>query len=83
MPLRETDYWLMPISIIGTILIASTLFAGALSLQIYSLIPGLLVLLFGFYIIKKHYSLRAGIKYFILFMIVSLLLAWVAYVLTN
>lgn len=81
--IRQEDYWIYPLSVIGVVFTGFMLYAGAFRLRLVTGLVGFSIFFFLTYIIRKNYSKQRAAGYLLAYLIASIIFALVAYFLTN
>lgn len=81
--LREEDYWLIPVSFLAIVFITICLYAGAMQIRLTAGLLGFAGLFFTTYIVRRGYNKRRANVHMLFCLVLAVLLALAAYLLTN
>jgi len=81
--IRREDYWIYALSWIGVVFVATMLYAGAMQLRLIGGLIGFSVFYFMVYIVRKNYNNRLAALYLLGHLAAAIVLALIAYYLTN
>lgn len=81
--IRRQDYWIFPLSIISAVMVETFLYAGVFWIRALSGIIGFSLLFFIYSIIKKNYSQKLAVRYFLIMLVAIIATVAALYALTN
>lgn len=80
---RREDYWVYPLTGLSLLSLTLFLYAGAGNIKLMSGLIGMSILYFLTYILRKNYSRQFSSGYLLACLIITAILASVAYMLTK
>ena len=81
--IRQQDYWVFPVSVVGALLIEVFLYAGVFWMRAISGILGFSIVYFVYFVIRKNYDRRKATHYALSVLTAASLTALGLYLLTN
>lgn len=81
--IRQQDYWIFPLSVVGALLVSVFLYAGVTWIRLVSGLLGIGILYFIYSIIRKNYSYQHAIRYLAITLVSIVLAVLGLYYLTN
>lgn len=81
--IRQQDYWIFPLSVIGALLVSVFLYAGVTWIRLISGPLGIGILYFIYYIIRKNYSYQLAVRYLAITLVSIVVAVLGLYYLTN